>query len=110
MAHVSEFRLMWLIVMFDLPTQRKLDRKRYSVFRKVLLDDGFWLMQYSVYLRPCASRDIAARHAAHVARNLPVKGAVRILELTDAQYSRARCFRNLVSVPVEQQPSQMQFF
>jgi len=39
---------MWVIVLFDLPTDSSEARKQYTVFRKHLLDDGFTMMQYSV--------------------------------------------------------------
>ena len=32
---------MWVIVLFDLPTKTKVERQRYTEFRKFLLEDGF---------------------------------------------------------------------
>lgn len=46
---------MWVIVMFDLPTDTPKARKAYARFRTDLLKDGFTMMQYSVYIRHCAS-------------------------------------------------------
>ncbi|MGC6426759.1 MAG: CRISPR-associated endonuclease Cas2 [Akkermansiaceae bacterium] len=48
----TTFKMGWLMVAFDLPTKTKDERKRYTHFRKCLLDDGFLMMQYSVYIRP----------------------------------------------------------
>ena len=53
---------MWLITMFDLPTDTVEARKHYSNFRQSLLKDGFIMMQYSVYIRHCASEENAIVH------------------------------------------------
>ena len=50
---------MWVIVMFDLPTDDKYMRKDYTRFRKFLLEDGFIMMQYSVYMRHSSSEENA---------------------------------------------------
>ncbi len=42
-------RSMWVITMFDLPVVTPKARKAYARFRKTLLEDGFTMMQYSVY-------------------------------------------------------------
>ena len=50
---------MWLFAMFDLPVTTTKARKRYAEFRKVLLEQGFSMLQYSVYARYCASEEMA---------------------------------------------------
>jgi CRISPR-associated protein Cas2 len=67
----SSYRNMWLIVMFDLPTETAADKKMYHHFRESLLADGFQMVQYSVYLRYCASVDNTEVHEKRVMDALP---------------------------------------
>ena len=59
---ISEYRVMWLMVLFDLPTETKRDIRAYSVFRKNLMKDGFTMFQFSIYIRHCASMENAEMH------------------------------------------------
>ena len=68
---------MWVLAMFDLPTDTKQARRRYTQFRKHLLEDGFTMMQYSVYIRHCASKENAQAHVRRVEREVPPDGEVR---------------------------------
>ena len=74
---------MWLVAMFDLPVDTKEARKRYTQFRKELLKDGFSKMQFSVYIRHCASEENGEVHVARVERALPPDGEVRLMAITD---------------------------
>ena len=71
---------MWLIVLFDLPTDTKEARKEYTQFRKFLLNDGYTMMQYSVYMRHSSSDENAIVHAKRVKACLPDDGEVRIIK------------------------------
>ena len=53
------YRIMRLMVMFDLPTDTSQQRKQYRQFRKKLLNEGFIMIQYSVYVRVCTTRSAA---------------------------------------------------
>ena len=53
---INEYRIMWLLVFFDLPTDTKKDRKAYATFRKQLISDGFTMFQFSIYVRHCPSK------------------------------------------------------
>lgn len=108
--YVNGYRRMWIVVMFDLPTETKRARKNYSEFRKSLLKDGFFMVQFSVYLRHCASRENADVHLARVERNLPPDGEVRVLTITDKQFELMRVFLGKTRKQPEQPPSQMQLF
>lgn len=81
---------MWLFVLFDLPVGTKTERREATRFRNFLKDDGFMMLQYSVYARVCRGDDGAMKHVARVTRNLPGKGSVRALQVTDRQYGRMR--------------------
>lgn len=86
------WRSMWVIAMFDLPTDTPAARKAYTRFRKDLLDDGFTMMQYSVYSRHCASIENSEVHVGRMGQRLPPAGEVRFLTITDRQFSRIKVF------------------
>jgi CRISPR-associated protein Cas2 len=86
----EEARFVWLFVLFDLPVGTKGQRRDATKFRNFLKDDGYFMLQYSVYARICKGEDGATKHVARVARNLPSTGSVRALQVTDRQYGRMR--------------------
>jgi CRISPR-associated protein Cas2 len=85
-----EIRFMRLIVFFDLPTATKKDRKAYSKFRKFLIDNGFMMIQFSVYVRICKGLDTVQMYEVYLEKNIPPKGNVRTLTITNAQYERIK--------------------
>lgn len=101
---------MWLLVMFDLPVISKKQRRRYSQFRKFLLNDGYLMLQFSVYGRPCASEENAEVHYLRIRASLPAEGQVRILSLTDKQFERMRVFYGAKSEKVEKGFDQLEMF
>ena len=92
MERFSEYRVMWVLVFFDLPTETKKERKNYAVFRKRLIQDGFTMFQFSIYLRHCASRENAEVHIKRVKNFLPPSGEVGILCITDKQFGNIELF------------------
>lgn len=107
---VSGYRAMWLVVLFDLPVTTKACRKKATEFRRDLLRDGFVMMQFSVYARPCASEDNARAHLGRIWSMLPEIGRVRVLQLTDKQYGRMHCFEGGNRVEIEGMPKQLELF
>ena len=103
-------RIMWVIVFFDLPADTKEDRKNYTIFRKILLSDGFSMMQYSVYMRHCPCIENAQVHIKRVKSSLPPDGEVRILRITDSQFGKIDVFYGKKRKPIEKAPTQLQFF
>ncbi len=79
---------MRLFVMFDLPTNSKRDRQYASKFRSHLIRNGFDMMQYSIYIRVCKGQDEVNKYTKRIKKSLPPKGNVRVLQITDKQYSR----------------------
>ena len=77
---------MRLIVFFDLPVTKSEDRKIAAKFRKELINEGFIMLQFSVYCRICRGQDIVEREIRRVKRVLPSKGNIRILTVTEKQY------------------------
>lgn len=92
MDRFNEYRIMWVLVFFDLPTETKKERKIYAEFRKRLFQDGFNMFQFSIYLRHCPSRENAEVHINRVKSMLPPKGEVVILCITDKQFGLMEIF------------------
>ena len=99
----------WIIVLFDLPTDTKEARRQYSVFRGFLLGDSFTMMQYSVYMRHCSSDENATVHIKRIKKSLPPDGEVRIVKITDTQFSKIEVFYGNRSRPIESAPKQLEF-
>ncbi len=81
---------MRLLVFFDLPVVKREDRKEYAQFRRFLLNDGYMMIQFSVYSRICNGLEGANKHILRLKRNLPSKGSVRFLQITEKQYSEMK--------------------
>ncbi len=96
----SEYRIMWVLVFFDLPTDTKKERKAAADFRKRLISDGFVMFQFSIYMRHCPSAENAAVHVKRVKSILPSLGQVGILTITDKQFGAMELFtENKVQKP-----------
>ena len=106
MERFSEYRIMWVLVLFDLPTETKKERKVYASFRKKLIEDGFTMFQFSIYLRHCASRENADAHIRRIKNALPEYGQVGILCITDKQFGQMELYQGKkekkVSTPYQQ--------
>lgn len=83
---LNAYRIMWLMVFFDLPTNTKKERHDAARFRKSLIKDGFTMKQYSVYVRHCASKESMDVHIKRVRSFIPSLGMISILGVTDKQY------------------------
>jgi CRISPR-associated protein Cas2 len=108
--HLSGYRFMWVVVLFDLPVDTKMARRDYTRFRKKLLRDGFAQMQFSVYIRHCASKENAEVHIQRVSGWIPDDGEVRIITITDKQYERMLIFWGKRRKPPEKPPAQLELF
>jgi CRISPR-associated protein Cas2 len=91
---LNEYRIMWVLVLFDLPTETKKERKASAGFRKNMLKDGFSMFQFSIYLRHSSSRENAEVHIKRVKTFLPEKGHVGIMCITDKQFGMMEIFYN----------------
>lgn len=103
-------KTMWIIVLFDLPTETRTQRRVYRLFRKDLLTDGFTMMQYSVYRRHCASFENANVHIQRLQGALPDEGEVRFLVITDKQFSRIVTWWGRKRQKKETAPAQLLLF
>lgn len=100
----------WMVVMFDLPTNTATDRRRYAQFRKVLLKNGYTMLQFSVYGRHCASDENAEVHEKRVVGALPPKGHIRIIKVTEKQFARMKTYYGKSRRETEKAPEQLSFF
>lgn len=101
---------MWSIVMFDLPVATKEQRRQASQFRKLLLDSGYAMLQFSVYTRYLPTGTNNHGTINRIKRALPDGGEVRIVHITDRQWATAFRFVAAESVPPEETPQQLAFF
>lgn len=106
----NQYRIMWLYVFFDLPTETKQERRVASKFRKALLEDGFTMFQFSIYLRHCSSRENAKVHENRVKKLLPKKGKVGILTVTDKQFGMMEIYHGVKEIPNPSPVLQLELF
>jgi CRISPR-associated protein Cas2 len=107
---LSGYRGMWIFAMFDLPVYSKKARRRYTRFRKLLLKEGFSMLQYSVYARYCASEEVAHVHRVRIRSALPPEGYVRVLAVTDRQFGKMESYIGKSSESIEKPPLQLELF
>ena len=106
----SEYKIMWIFVFFDLPTETAIQRKEAALFRKNLLEDGFTMLQYSVYIRHTPSRENMEVHEKRVKKFLPVEGKVTILHITDKQFGDIHTYQGARREPSVQTAVQLELF
>ena len=83
-------KFMRVMVFFDLPVSTKEERRLATKFRQFLLDDGYHMLQFSVYARLCHSVENAESHFMRLAREAPKEGAIRCMIVTEKQYAGMR--------------------
>ncbi|MCK9281706.1 MAG: CRISPR-associated endonuclease Cas2 [Melioribacteraceae bacterium] len=106
----SEYRIMWILVFFDLPVATQKDRKIYTKFRKFLIKDGFDMFQFSIYVRHCASRENKNVHVKRIKQELPPKGKVGIMSITDKQFGMMEIFEGKSHTDGFLEPHQLELF
>ena len=103
----EETRVLWLFVFFDLPVGTKPERPAATRFRNFLKDDGYMMLQWSVYARVCRGEEAVDKHVQRVTKSLPKRGSVRALQVTDKQYARMRLLLGEASKNERVAPQQM---
>jgi CRISPR-associated protein Cas2 len=107
---LNAYRIMWILVHFDLPAETKKDRKNYTQFRKKIMADGFSMFQFSMYIRHCSSKENTEVHIKRVKSILPPKGHVGILSITDKQFGMMEIFRGHEAVDSPETSQQLELF
>lgn len=109
-SRYNAYRIMWVLVFFDLPTETKKQRSQATRFRKELLDDGFNMFQFSIYLRHCPSKENAEVHIKRVKKALPQYGKVGIMCITDKQFEQMEIFFAKQETNLPKGPQQLELF
>lgn len=79
---------MRIILFFDLPMITEDDKRIYTRFRKELVRNGYMMLQFSVYSKICTNREAAVNNILKIKKNVPENGSIRILLVTEKQYSK----------------------
>lgn len=106
----SMYQAMWLFAMFDLPVGTREERRAATRFRKDLLREGFSMLQFSVYGRYCVSEEVSHAICKRVEAFVPEDGQVRLLMVTEKQFSKQRIYTRGKRAPGESAPHQFQMF
>jgi CRISPR-associated protein Cas2 len=109
-SRLNQYRVMWVMVFFDLPTETKAERSAATRFRKSLLDDGFGMFQFSIYTRFCASRENMQVHINRVKKSLPKKGKVGIMQITDKQFGMIDLYHGKKEAEIDPPSQQLELF
>lgn len=107
---LNAYRVMWTLVMYDLPTETKRQRKVAAKFRKELLLDGFSMFQFSLYVRHSASSENADVHKRRVKHKLPEHGKVGIMQVTDKQFAQMEIYYGKKPQELPNVPQQLELF
>lgn len=107
---LAPYRIMWAVVMFDLPVDSKQARREYTRFRKTLLRLGMAKMQFSVYAKALPSAEAGDYLATVVQMALPPRGEVRILMVTDRQFGKMEVYSGKKRAEPEEVPEQIGLF
>lgn len=107
---LSGYRIMWMMVMFDLPVGTKEERRKATDFRNSLLDLGFERAQYSVYIRFCKGKEQVETYARYVEGAVPEYGSVNLLSITDKQYENIVRFSKGRKKGRQKKPDQLALF
>ena len=78
---------MRILVFFDLPTETAVQRKVYAKFRKFLVNEGFIMMQESVYVKLALNNSIVNSIKEKINQNSPSKGIIQVLVITEKQFN-----------------------
>ncbi len=107
---LNAYRIMWVFVFYDLPTETAVERKIAASFRKKIMGDGFAMFQFSLYLRHSASMENARVHVNRVKKILPEKGKVGIMTITDKQFGMMEIFHGKKLTEHAEIPQQLELF
>ncbi|MFI3257785.1 MAG: CRISPR-associated endonuclease Cas2 [Spirochaetales bacterium] len=107
---MSKYELMWMMVLFDLPVVETQERKDATAFRNFLLDCGFSMVQYSIYIKILSGTDACDKYYNLIEKSLPKKGKVDILTITDRQYENIKSYCSRDKIQKKNQSQQYLLF
>ena len=83
---MSGLRFMRMMVFFDLPMLTLEDKRSYRNFRKLLIKNGFIMLQESVYCKMMTSPTVENSVKNLIHSNKPSKGLIQTLTVTEKQF------------------------
>ena len=107
---LSGYRILWCLVLFDLPTETKPQRKAATKFREHLFDLGFERSQFSVYARFVNGKEGFESQVRKIERRIPDQGDIQILQFTDKQYENMRHYSDQGQRNQKKSPQQLLLF
>ena len=107
---LNAYRIMWIMVLYDLPTETKKQRKIAARFRKDIMRDGFTMFQFSSYVRHCPSRENSEVHIKRVEKITPEEGKICIMQFTDKQFGMMELFDSQKEEQHKNIPQQLEMF
>jgi CRISPR-associated protein Cas2 len=107
---LNAYRIMWILVLYDLPTETRAQRNACAHFRKRLLESGFSMFQFSAYIRHVASSESAEVQKRRVKSLMPEEGAIGILEITDKQFEKMEIYYGRKAQKTPKGPMQAELF
>jgi CRISPR-associated protein Cas2 len=100
---LTGWSMMWIVCMFDIPVGTKIEQRKATRFRNTLLNNGFTMKQFSVYIKPCRDLSVAKNRAKSLKWAIPENSSVSFLYITDKQYVTSDTFLGKNSVNNEEQ-------
>jgi CRISPR-associated protein Cas2 len=107
---LNAYRIMWILVHYDLPTETIKDRKNYTRFRKKIMSYGFTMFQFSMYIRHCSSKENTVVHINRIKAILPPKGHIGIVTITDKQFGMMEIFLGREQAKPPETAQQLELF
>lgn len=108
--YINGRKLMWMMVMFDLPTDTRAERKSATKFRNFLIDSGFEMVQFSVYVQFTGTFENSQKFVRAIRKNNPEYGDINILFFTDKQFANIIHIENRVDKVLKSEPAQFELF
>lgn len=78
---------MRVLVFFDLPTETVEDKREYRKFHRLLVKNGFLMMQESVYCRMLLTPSAGQAVLNVIRKNRPLHGIVQVMTVTEKQFA-----------------------
>ncbi len=107
---MSAYKVMWLMVNFDLPTDTKVEVRRANNFRNMLKKEGFFMKQFSMYMMWFPNKTQADVMASKIGSQVPKKCNVSITPITDRQYGLTKNYVGLQQADIEKPQEQLMLF
>lgn len=100
----------WMLVMFDLPTNTKSERRQANTYRNLLKDHGFERVQWSVYVKYYLNRTSSEFDVKVLSANIQPGGNVRILQVADSQWANTLYYEGAEKKAPEPVSEQLSLF